>query len=191
MKKEFCPILFFSKVMAFLIVGLSTANLVIANAGTSAFDLASIKASLIQWVLGLIAASATVIAGYVASAFKTAIKYGYDFIRARIANTVIGEIVDDIDTFANNSVDIFEAKLSVALANDGKVDQKEMNEIIDALYDNAVAIWGVKKVEYLGKYKANAIAWIKAKFEEKVREWVEGFRWSQLKSNLSTAESNK
>jgi len=189
MKKEICPILVFSKVMAFIIVCLASVNIVSVYAA-GPINMDSIKASLIEWILGLVAASATVIAGYVASALKTAIKYFYDAVRAKIANTVIGEIIDDIDTFANNSVDIFEAKLGAALANDGKIDQKEINEIVDAMYNNAVAVWGTKKIDYLGKYKENAIAWVKAKFEEKVREWIEGFRWTKSRSNIVSSQSN-
>jgi len=187
------PILFFSKAMAGLIVIASTAQFAMVNA-TQAFpaiDYESLKASLIQWILGLVAASATVIAGYVAAAIKMAVKYAYDFIRARIANTIIGEMIDDMNTLANNSTDIFEDKLGKALANDGKVDQKEINEIVDALHNKFVEIYGIEKVKYLEKYRPQAILWIKSKFEELVRQWVESFRWSKLRRNNSIVESNK
>lgn len=185
------PILFFSKVMAGLIVIASTTNFAIVNAAATSFDMESIKASIVQWLLGLVAASATVIAGYIAAAIKMAVKYAYDFIRARIANTIIGEMIDDMNTLANNSVDIFEEKLGKALANDGKVDQKEINEIVDALHNKFIEIYGIEKVKYLEKYRPQAILWIKSKFEELVRQWIESFRWSKLRSNNNAPESNK
>lgn len=187
------PILFFSKLMAGLIVIASTANFAIVNATQSlpALNYESLKASLIQWILGLVAASGTIIAGYIASMLKTVIKHVYDVIRAYIANTIIGEMLDDMKTLADNEVDIFETKLGEALKNDGKVDQAEINGIVDALHDKFVVIYGEGKIKWLEKYRPQATVWIKSKFETLVRKWVESFRWSKLSGNNSTTEPNK
>lgn len=194
--KDFCPIFFFSKFIAIVIILAATSDLVVALAGgpvldANALSADNIKNSIIQWLLGLVAASATVIAGYLASIIKKAIDYTYDLIRAKIANTVLAELVEDLYTFAVNQNDKLKVLFETSLKNDGKIDKDELQAMVQCVYDNAVAVWGEKKIEYIAKYRPQAKEWLKAKIEEIVRRLVEQFRWNESGLNTATAESNK
>ncbi len=186
-----CPILFFSKIMAVLIFMVATSDFMFAFANSGDFSWEGLKASVMQWVLGLVAASATVIAGYIASVAKTLVGYVYDAIRARIANTVLLEVVEDIKTFVINRIDRIKVMVEESLKNDGKIDDKELQAIIDDTTNHAIAVWGDKKVAYIGKYKEKAIEWVKAYVERYVREVVERFRRPESNGNNSISEPNK
>lgn len=186
-----CPIMFFSKIMAMLIVAISTSDLMyVFAAGSPDLSWDGIKASVMQWIFGLMAASATVIAGYIASVAKTLVGYIYDAIRARIANTVLLEVIEDIKTFVINRVDRIQVMVEESLKNDGKIDEKEFQAIIDDTTNAAIAVWGDKKVAYIGKYKEKAIEWVKAYVERYVREVVERFRRTESNGNNSVSKSN-
>jgi len=189
--ENFCPIILFSKLMAFFIVALSTANLVVASAAVPALNAESIKISIMEWLFGIVAASATIIAGYIASAMKRAIEYTYDLVRARIANTILQELVDDLKTFAFNEIELFREKFEAALKNDGKVDQKELQELVQVLYDKAVSVWGENKIAYIAKFRPKATEWVKSKIEEIIRGLIESFRWNKSGSDIASTESAK
>lgn len=177
--QENVTILTVSKGMAMLIMLIAVSNVLVAQAAGD-FSLANVGSSVGQLILGLLASAATMIAGYTSTVCKTAVDYAYDWLRAHIANTVLKELMEDMHTFTDNEIDRLTPLFEAALKNDGKLDKAELNEMVDLVYKDAVAMWGQTKIEYIAKFRPQATDWVKAKLESYIRQLFDSFRGTKL-----------
>jgi len=192
MKKflENFTILSFAKFMALVLVLMATSNLVFAFASDPLVGLTweNIKASAMQWLVGVFMASLTVIIGYVANLVRYAITHAYDAVRTYIANTQILEVIADLKDFCLNETSTVEAMAKKALENDNKIDDKELNEIAQKIVSDATATWGEKKVTYLTKYRPMLKEWLTVKAKAIIQGMIDSFRARQSATNTPTAQ---
>lgn len=172
-------VLSFAKFMSIVIILIASINLVIAYAGGPQLaDLTwdNVKASLLEFLVGLFFSSLTIIVGYAVNLLRYGVTHLYDVIRTYIANTQILEVLADLKDFCMGEIDIIENMVMVALKNDNKIDDKELNEIAQKVVEKAMAVWGEKKITYLAKYRPMLKEWLLVKAKAIIRELVESFR---------------
>ena len=176
-------ILTFAKIAAVLILVIATSGIVIAYATQTSpltsITWDSIKGAILEGLVGLFLASLTLIIGYLANLIRYAINYLYDLIRTYIANTQIGEVLADLRDFCLKETDTIEAMAVKALENDNKIDNAELQAIVAKVVEDAMEVWGVKKIAYLEKYRPQLKAWLKTKAEAIIRDLLEKFRFRQ------------
>lgn len=180
-------ILTFSKVMAFILITLATSNLmfaVAADVATIGLSWESIRTSIIQWLIGVLAASLTIIVGYVANLIRHGVTHLYDMIRTYIANTQILEVITDLKDFCLNETTAVEAMAQKALQTNNDIDDKELQEIAQKVVSDAVAMWGEKKITYLEKYRPMVKEWLTLKAKAFIQEIIDRFRTRQSETNI-------
>lgn len=193
MKKfiENFSILSFAKVMAFIIIALTTSNLMFAVAAdvvNTGFNWDSLKTQVLQWAIGVFLSCLTIIVGYVANLLRYGITHLYDVIRTYIANTQILEVLSDLKDFCLNETNTVETMAQKALVNDNKIDDKEMNEIVQKVVSDAIAMWGEKKVAYLTKYRPMLREWLTLKAKGFIQGMIDSFRARQSQTDTATAK---
>lgn len=184
MKKFFesFTILSFAKVMAFILVTLATSNLMFAlaaDAATTGFTWESVKGQVLQWIIGVFAASLTVIAGYVANLIRYAIKYIFDLIRTYIANTRLNEMLTDLETFCTNETTTVENLVKEALKTNNDVNDEELNAIAKKVAEDAKTAFGAERVKWAEQYRPEFVAWLTAHAKNYIRKIIDSFRARQ------------
>lgn len=187
-------ILTFAKVMAFILITLAISNLmfaVAADVAVTGFSWESLKASAIEWLIGVFMASLTIIIGYVANLLRYGIAHLYDVIRTYIANTQILEVLADLKDFCLGETSTVEDMAKKALVNDNKIDDKELNEIVQKVVADAIKVWGDKKVAYLEKYRPMVKEWLTVKAKAIIQGMVDSFRARQSETTVVVDNATK
>lgn len=165
------PTIWIGNLAAFFI--LFTSTMQFANAASTAVD---IKTKLLEYLWAAVAAVLVSIAGYVSDAVKKGITSGIDFVKTYCANTQISEVLDDINAFAINESDKVEKLVIDAYANDNKIDQTEIDNIVKVLFADFKNHYGENKIKYFEKFRPMAEEWIKQHIEAAIRQMIVGFR---------------
>lgn len=175
-------ILTFSKIMAVFIIMLATSNFILAfaaDAATTGFTWESVKGQVLQWIIGVFAASLTVIAGYVANLIRYAIKYIFDLIRTYIANTRLSEMLTDLETFCTNETTTVENLVKEALKTNNDVNDEELNTIAKKVAEDAKVAFGAERVKWAEQYRPEFVAWLTSHAKNYIRKIIDSFRARQ------------
>lgn len=181
------PTIWIGNISAFLIF--FTASMQFANA--AATPTANIKAKLLEYLWAAVAAILVSIAGYVSDAMKKGITSGIEFVKTYCANTQINEVLDDINAFAVNETDKIEKLVIDAYANDNKIDQAEIDNIVIVMFSDFKNHYGENKMKYFEKFRPMAEEWIKARIESAIKSLIVSFRSKLSKANTPVADTAK
>jgi hypothetical protein len=182
-------ILMFAKVMSFLIIFITTMNFAIclaADASTNGISWNSVKASAMQWVLGILAASLTTIVGYAATLLKDGIKHLFNLIRTYSANTRLQEMLDDLEAFCLNETATIETMTQEALKTNNDVDSKELQAICEKVVNDAKAMWGEETLRWAEVYRPMLNEWLLSRAKAIVRGIIDRFRSRQSSAVTTT-----